>query len=48
MNSIKYGKQDGTTEVTIDNLNENKVLIRVIDNGEGIEKQFIPRLFERF
>lgn len=48
MNSIKYGKQDGTTEVTIDNLNESKVLIRVIDNGEGIEKQFIPRLFERF
>ena len=25
-----------------------KVLVRVTDNGEGIEAQNIPRLFERF
>lgn len=48
VNSIKYGKQDGTTEVSIENLIKNKVIIRVTDNGEGIEKQHIPRLFERF
>ena len=48
MNSIKYGKVDGTTEVTIVNLTNKKVLIRVTDNGEGIEQQNIPRLFERF
>ncbi|WP_394346651.1 sensor histidine kinase [Robertkochia marina] len=48
VNSIKYGKQDGTTEVSIEDLIKNKVIIRVTDNGEGIEKQNIPRLFERF
>ena len=48
MNSIKYGKIGGTTEVCIENFVNNKVIIRVTDNGEGIEKQHIPRLFERF
>ncbi|XLS28773.1 sensor histidine kinase [Flavobacteriaceae bacterium M23B6Z8] len=48
VNSIKYGKQDGTTEVSIENLIKNKVIVRVTDNGEGIEKAHIPRLFERF
>lgn len=48
INSIKYGKPKGTTEVAVVNLTKEKVLIRVSDNGEGIEKQNIPRLFERF
>jgi len=48
VNSIKYGKKDGTTEISIENLIKNKVIIRVSDNGEGIEKVNIPRLFERF
>jgi two-component system phosphate regulon sensor histidine kinase PhoR len=48
MNSIKYGKQDGTTEVTIEDLVDDKIIIRVRDDGEGIEKNNIPRLFERF
>jgi two-component system phosphate regulon sensor histidine kinase PhoR len=48
MNSIKYGKENGTTEVSIEDLVNNKIIIRVTDNGEGIEKKHIPRLFERF
>lgn len=48
MNSIKYGKQGGTTEVSIEDLVNNKVIVRVTDNGEGIEKAHISRLFERF
>lgn len=48
VNSIKYGKEDGTTEVSVEDLVNNKVIVRVKDNGEGIEKQHIPRLFERF
>ncbi|WP_313806313.1 sensor histidine kinase [Flavobacterium sp.] len=48
MNSIKYGKENGTTEVSIEDLVNNKVIIRVTDNGEGIQQQYIPRLFERF
>ncbi|WP_435414261.1 sensor histidine kinase [Polaribacter aestuariivivens] len=48
VNSIKYGKPNGTTVVAIDNYNENKFVIRVVDNGEGIKTTHLPRLFERF
>ncbi|WP_396592117.1 sensor histidine kinase [Allomuricauda sp. R78024] len=48
VNSIKYGHPNGTTEVSVENLIKNKVIIRVTDNGEGIPKEHIPRLFERF
>lgn len=48
VNSIKYGKENGTTEVSIEDLVNNKIIVRVKDNGEGIEKKNIPRLFERF
>lgn len=47
-NSIKYGKEKGTTEVSIENLVKNKLIIRITDNGLGIRKEHIPRLFERF
>lgn len=48
VNSIKYGSFKGTTEISIENLIKNKVIVRVTDNGEGIAKANIPRLFERF
>ena len=48
MNSIKYGKENGTTEITVEDLIDDKIIVRVRDNGEGIEKHNIPRLFERF
>ncbi|TXE19398.1 two-component sensor histidine kinase [Psychroserpens burtonensis] len=48
VNSIKYGEDKGTTEVSIENLIKNKVIVRVTDNGEGISKANLPRLFERF
>lgn len=48
VNSIKYGRKGGTTEVSIEDLTKDKVIVRITDNGEGIEKQNIPRLFERF
>ena len=48
VNSIKYGHSGGTTEVSIENLIRNKVIVRITDNGEGIPKEHIPRIFERF
>lgn len=48
VNSIKYGNEKGTTEISIENLIKNKVIVRVTDNGEGIAKMHLPRLFERF
>lgn len=48
VNSIKYGKNGGTTEVNIEEIDSNKIMLRISDNGEGIEKANIPRLFERF
>jgi two-component system phosphate regulon sensor histidine kinase PhoR len=48
VNSIKYGREKGTTEISIENLIKNKVIVRITDNGIGIGKTHIPRLFERF
>jgi two-component system phosphate regulon sensor histidine kinase PhoR len=48
VNSIKYGHPDGTTEVSVENLIKNKVIVRVTDNGEGIPEAHLPRIFERF
>ena len=48
VNSIKYGHTNGTTEISVENLNSSKLIIRVTDNGEGIEAKHLTRLFERF
>ena len=48
VNSIKYGREKGTTEVSIENLIKNKVSVRITDNGIGIGKNHLSRLFERF
>ncbi|OUW74594.1 MAG: two-component sensor histidine kinase [Flavobacteriaceae bacterium TMED208] len=48
INSLKYGVDRGVTEVSIDSLKKGKILIRISDNGEGIEQKHLPRLFERF
>lgn len=46
-NSFKYGKQSGTTAVSLFELHD-QVLVEVTDDGMGIEEKYLPRLFERF
>jgi two-component system phosphate regulon sensor histidine kinase PhoR len=48
VNSIKYGRTNGITTVGIESYSENKFIIKVVDNGEGIKQEHLTRLFERF
>ena len=48
VNSIKYGKENGYTEIAVDEYDKDRIVVRVIDDGEGIEEEHLPRLFERF
>lgn len=47
VNSIKYGKEYGETKVRFYDAGKN-ISIEVADNGLGIAKEHLPRLFERF
>ena len=47
VNSIKYGKEKGTTSISFYDMEDN-ILVEVTDNGIGIEEKHLPRLFERF
>ena len=46
-NSIKYGKQQGRTNIKFFDM-ENNMLIEIADDGIGIEEDSLDRLFERF
>lgn len=47
VNSVKYGKEYGETKIRFYDAGET-VLIEIADNGIGIAKKHLPRLFERF
>ncbi len=47
-NSIKYGKVGGSTLVSIENHSVHQLVVKIQDNGLGIEEKNLPRLFERF
>lgn len=46
-NAIKYSYTNGSIEVKASTQNGN-VLFSVQDNGTGINKEYVPRLFERY
>jgi two-component system phosphate regulon sensor histidine kinase PhoR len=47
-NAIKYGKQNGKCEVSVKSPGGKKIDIAVSDDGEGIKKIHLQRIFERF
>ena len=47
INSIRYGKEGGLTRIKFRDMLD-KILVEVEDNGVGIAKEDVPRIFERF
>ncbi len=47
-NSIKYGKPEGHTVASVYKVDEESVLVEISDNGLGIDKAQLQRVFERF
>ena len=46
-NGIKYGKKKGFIKVGVYDFDE-KIMLEVSDNGIGVDKKDLPRIFERF
>lgn len=47
VNALKYGRKGGNVKVGFFDMGDH-VLVEVSDNGIGIEKKDLPRIFERF
>ncbi|MDE7344466.1 MAG: sensor histidine kinase, partial [Alistipes sp.] len=47
INSIRYGKDNGSTRIRFRDMLD-KILVEIEDNGQGIGKEDLPRVFERF
>lgn len=47
VNSIRYGKEGGLTKITCRDMLD-KILVEVEDDGVGMAKSDLPRVFERF
>jgi len=46
-NAVKFTPEGGTITLTLEKLNGN-ALISIRDTGQGISKEFLPRVFERY
>ena len=47
-NAIKYGRDEGRMIISATQINQSEIEVSVRDNGIGIPKEDLPRIFERF
>ena len=47
VNGIKYAQKSGFVQISFHDLDEN-IMVEITDNGIGIDKKDLPRIFERF
>lgn len=47
-NSINYGKNNGTTTIDVQAFSKDQFIINISDDGIGVPKKELGRLFERF
>jgi two-component system phosphate regulon sensor histidine kinase PhoR len=47
VNAIKYGKKGGYVKVGFFDLDDH-IVVEISDNGIGVDKEHLPRIFERF
>ncbi|MCM1151829.1 MAG: ATP-binding protein [Alistipes sp.] len=47
INSIRYGREGGSTRIRFRDMLD-RILVEIEDNGQGIGKEDLPRIFERF
>jgi two-component system phosphate regulon sensor histidine kinase PhoR len=47
VNAIKYGRKKGNVKILFHDMEDN-IIVEISDDGIGIEKENLPRIFERF
>ncbi|MDD4911435.1 MAG: ATP-binding protein [Sideroxydans sp.] len=48
-NAVRYSQhKDGSVQLKVEHVDEGRVLLRVIDDGVGVQSDAIPKLFEPF
>lgn len=47
VNAVKYGKKKGFVNILFHDMEDN-IIVEVSDNGIGMDKKDLPRIFERF
>jgi len=47
VNGVKYGKKNGFVKIGFYDF-DDKIMVEVSDNGIGVDKKDLPRIFERF
>lgn len=47
-NAIKYGEESNTVTLKGENVSTDKVKISVLNKGEGIPEEMLPKIFDRF